>query len=94
MPRAQNEHGKLYLVTYEYGSFSLNEEAQTFEEVPANTTYAISRINKGKEILVEKGNLRWTIDAENCEGRETILSSSISGAYILLKMLSRMCFPT
>ncbi len=62
------QDGKLYLVTYEYGSFCLNEEAQTYEEVPANTTYAISRINKGKEILVEKGNLRWTIDAENCEG--------------------------
>ena len=62
------QDGKLYLVTYKYGSFCLNEETRTVEQVPTDTTYTVRRIAGSKDILVEKGDLLWMIDAENCEG--------------------------
>jgi len=62
------QDGKLYLVTREHGSFCLNEETQSFEQVPSNATYTNSHSEDGKEILVEKGDRRWMIKAENCEG--------------------------
>ncbi len=57
------EDGKLYLVTGEYGNYSLNEETQALEKAGANAAYNISRIggSSGDNVRVTKGNRSWTV---------------------------------
>ena len=57
------EDGKLYLVTGEYGNYSLNEETQALEKAGANAAYSISRIggSSGDNVRVTKGNRSWTV---------------------------------
>ena len=65
------QDGKLYLITEVYGNFCLNEEKQEFEKTAsANVPYRSYRVGgfDGKEIRVEKGDRRWTIDAPNRSG--------------------------
>ena len=65
------QDGKLYLVTELYGNFCLNEETQEVEKTSsANMPYSSKRTGgiSGKEIVVAKGDRRWTIDAMNRSG--------------------------
>ena len=65
------QDGKLYLVTEVYGNYCLNEEKQEFEKTAsANVPYRSYRVGgfDGKEIRVEKGDRRWTIEAANRSG--------------------------
>ena len=65
------QDGKLYLVTELYGNFCLNEETQEVEKTSsANMPYSSKRTGgiSGKEIVVAKGDRRWTINAPNRSG--------------------------
>ena len=64
------QDGKLYLVTELYGNYCLNEETKEFEKTARTVPYHSYRVGgiDGKKIRVEKGDRRWTIEAENRYG--------------------------
>ena len=65
------QDGKLYLVSEMYGNYCLNEETGGFEKpASARVPYRSYRLGgiEGKEIRVEKGDRRWTIEAANRYG--------------------------